>query len=65
MGLRQRLLDTAVLAVWAGRRMALNSVRVLPGALRWFRPGRCVLCGGWGWVFWETGEHEECWLGIR
>jgi len=56
-------------ALWTAcsmvRRRALNLTRFLPGSLRWFRPGRCTLCGEWGWVFWETGEHEECWLNSK
>ena len=47
------------------RRTALNLTRFLPAPFRWFRPGRCVLCGTWGWVFWETGEHEACWLNSK
>lgn len=39
--------------------------RFLPGELRWFRPGRCTMCGEWGWVFWQTGEHEQCWLDMK
>lgn len=46
-------------------RQLLNLTMYLPPPLRWFRPGKCNLCGRWGWVFWETGEHEECWLELK
>ena len=59
---------TTVCALWfwlqvdRARRKGLNILRLLPGPFRWFHPGWCVLCGRFGWVFHETGEHEQCWL---
>jgi len=33
---------------------------------RWFRPGRCALCGKWT-LFLLRGEdaHEACWLNTK
>lgn len=56
-----------VFTVWAAQLAArfFRLHRYLPKPLCWFRPGRCTICGDWGWVFWQTGEHEDCWLEIK
>lgn len=65
-----RLLRAGVFALCLAlarlRRTLLNVVRRrLPAPFCWFRFGQCTLCGCWGWVFWETGEHEQCWLSLK
>lgn len=69
MGFRQRVVVPTVFALWTAasivRRKVLNLTRFLPMPLRWFRPGWCSMCGAFGMVFWETGEHEECWLNSK
>lgn len=47
------------------RRALLNLTRYLPGSWRYFRCGWCNICGEFGWVFYETGEHESCWLELK
>lgn len=57
---------TLQLKLAVARRKCLNGVRrFLPVPFCWFRFGQCNLCGCWGWVFWETGEHEQCWLSLK
>ena len=37
---------------------------MIPYALKWFRPGRCRLCGRWSlWGIMRSEDaHEQCWL---
>lgn len=60
---RARML--AVLLAALTRRWLLNLTRYLPGNWRYFRCGWCSICGEFGWVFYETGEHEHCWLELK
>jgi hypothetical protein len=31
--------------------------------VRWFRPGKCRLCGRWTWwILRSESAHESCWL---